>query len=190
MLRSLALLMLLAAPATAQDIRPQEATRLAAFDTHFGTAMRQAMAEGSRGDVDLLQEALSGLAIPALRTSLEGDWKCRTIKMGGLVGLTTYAPFNCRFTADGNGFIFEKLTGSQRTIGRVAIQDGQMIYVGVGYVADATPTPYADLPDGDWGDGEQQPQVAVVEQSDGDRARLMFPAPTVESLFDLLYLTR
>jgi hypothetical protein len=82
------------------------------------------------------------------------------------------------------------MTGSQRTVGRVAIKDGQMIYLGVGHVADVTPTAYADLPDGDWGDGEQQPQVALVEQSDGDRARMLFPAPVVESVFDLLYLTR
>lgn len=189
MLRAACLMIALATPAMA-EIRPQEATRLAAMDATLGAALRQAMAGGRRGDVDLLQEALEGLPYPALRTTLEGDWKCRTIKLGGLTDLTAYAPFDCRFTADGDGFIFEKLTGSQRTKGRVSLMDGQMIYLGVGYVAEAAPMDYDALPPGDFGDGEIQPQVAVVEQPDPDRARLMFPAPITESTFDLLYLTR
>ena len=180
----------LAGPAQAQEMRPQETVRLEQFDAALGQALKRAMALGRRGDIDLVQEALEGPAIPALRTSLSGDWTCRTIKMGGDVPLVAYAPFQCRFTPDGDGFIFEKLTGSQLTRGRVDLRDGQMVYLGVGYVADVDPMDYTDLPEGDFDSGERQPEVALVEQSDGDRARLLFPLPTRESVFDILHLTR
>lgn len=191
MLRPVALALLLAAaPAVAQDMRPQEAARLDGFDAAFGRAMREAFSLGARGDLDLVQEAMEGPAIPALRTSLEGDWSCRTIKLGGVSPLVAYAPFRCRFTADGDGFLFEKLTGSQLTRGRVSLQDGRMIYLGVGYVADVEPKDYADLPKADLGGGQWQADVGIVEQSDGDRARILFPLPELESTFDILYLTR
>ena len=49
---------------------------------------------------------------------------------------------------------------------------------------------YSDLPPEDFGDGIYQPQVGIVEQTSLNTARIMFPAPVNESLFDLLYLTR
>ena len=191
-MRSLLCALLLAAGAAQADtpIRPQEAARLAAFDAHFGAAMKEAMAGGARGAVDLLQEALEGAPYPAYQTTLDGDWSCRTLKLGGMGALVAYAPFDCRFTADGDGFVFEKLSGSQRTRGRVSLIDGQMVYLGVGVVADAAPQEYAALPAEFAGDGEVQPQVALVEQSGPDSARLLFPAPVTESRFDILYLTR
>lgn len=190
MIRALALI-LLAGSASAQDMRPQETDRLAGFDATFGAALRGALAEGRRGDIDLLQEALSGAALAPVQSQLAGDWRCRTIKMGGLLPLTVYAPFDCRFTPDGATFRFEKLSGSQRTSGTVFADDqGRLIYLGVGYVADADPVAYADLPDGIAGDGATQPQVGVVEQVSAGKARILFPAPVVESQFDILYLTR
>jgi hypothetical protein len=49
---------------------------------------------------------------------------------------------------------------------------------------------YGDLPPEDFGTGEIQPQVAIVEQTSPTTARMLFPAPINESLFDVLYLTR
>lgn len=190
MIRAVALI-LLAGAAQAEEMRPQEAERLAAFDTTFGEAVRGALAEGRRGDVDLLQEALSGPALAPVQSQLAGDWRCRTLKLGGLAPLTAYAPFDCRFTPEGAVFRFEKLSGSQRTSGTVFADDaGRLIYLGVGYVADAEPVAYADLPDGLAGDGIIQPQVGLVEQVSPTKARILFPAPVVESQFDILYLTR
>ena len=127
-MRWISLLAVLAAPAFAQDIRPQEADRLAGFEANLGPTLLSALAAGSRGDVDMLQEALSGTPLPPLQTALPGDWKCRTLKLGGLLPLTVYAQFDCRITPDGDGFLFEKLTGSQRSTGRIALRDGRMVY--------------------------------------------------------------
>ncbi len=190
MMRLFSLLALLALPASAQEIRPQEAARLAQFDAVAGVALRGALAGGSRGDIDLLQEAMAGEPLPPLQTALPGDWKCRTFKLGGGLPLVSYAAFDCRITPDGAQFIFEKLSGSQRTTGTIQIIDGRMIYLGVGTVNDAPARAYADLHPSFVGTGEVQPQVGLVEQSGPDTARIMFPLPVVESDFDVLWLTR
>jgi hypothetical protein len=191
MIRALAFALLCANPAAAQDaIRPQEQLRLDTYHDTAGRALLQALSGGSRGDVDWLQDAMQGQPLAPLGTTLSGDWECRTIKLGGNLALVIYAPFKCRFTTDGTGFIFEKLTGSQRTSGRVTLQDRTMIYLGVGYVTNGEQVAYTDLPPEDLGTGAVQPQVAIVEQTSPTTARMLFPAPVNESLFDVLYLTR
>ena len=183
-------LAVMSAPLQAQQIRPQEATRLAAFDEIAGRALLRAMALGARGDVDMLQEALSGAPLPPLETSLEGDWSCRTLKLGELVPLVVYAAFKCRISRDGAQFRLEKLTGSQRSTGTIQMRDGQMIYLGVGTVGDAPAVAYDSLAPDFEGDGEVQPQVGIVEQPSPNAARILFPAPVTESEFDILSLTR
>lgn len=191
MIRAVIAAALLASPAMAQDsMRAQERVRLDAYHDHAGRALLEAMSGGTLGNIDLLQEALDGVPLAPLATTLAGDWDCRTIKLGGITPLVVYAPFKCRFTPDGANFTFEKLTGSQRTIGQVTLQNRTMVYLGVGFVEDAEPVAYADLPTEDTGDGTIQPQVAVIEQVSPTSARMMFPAPVNESLFDVLYLTR
>ncbi|MEY1554340.1 DUF4893 domain-containing protein [Yoonia sp. R2331] len=191
MMRLISLLLAFAAlPAAAQDMRPQEAARLADLDATAGEALLGAFAAGRRGDIDLLQEALAGSPLPPLQTTLAGDWSCRTFKMGGLVSLVAYAKFDCRITPDGTRFTFEKLTGSQRTSGTIQIIDGRMIYLGVGTVNDAPQRAYDALHPAFIGNGEVQPQVGLVEQSGPDSARILFPSPVVESDFDVLWLTR
>lgn len=183
---------ILATPVVTDDrvMRGQEQVRLDAYHTTAGRAILRALSAGNLGDVDLLQEVLSGEPLPAFSTTLEGEWDCRTLKLGGDIPLVVYAPFECVFAPDGRAFTFEKTTGSQRTVGRVVLQDRVMIYLGVGYAAEAEPMAYADLPAADFGDGTYQPQVGLVEQTGPNTARIMFPAPVTESLFDVLYLTR
>jgi len=191
-IRALALAAMFAGAAAAQDapMRAQEQARLDGFHASAGKALLQALSGGTLGDIDLLQEAMSGVPLAPLATTLSGEWGCRTMKLGGSAPLTVYAQFKCAFTPNGAAFTFEKLTGSQRTLGRVAMQGRTMIYLGVGYVADQEPMTYADLPPEEAGDGLYQPQVGIVEQTGPNSARIMFPAPITESDFDVLYLTR
>ena len=190
-LLALATALCLATPALAQEpIRPQEADRLARYHQTAGDALLQAMAAGAPQDVAALASALAGTPLVAFDESLVGLWNCRTMKLGGLSALVVYTDFQCRIGLDASGAVFEKLSGSQRTSGRIGMRDGRAIYLGVGYVAGATAVPYADLPADFGGDGTLQPQVAVFERISASRARLLFPAPVVESNFDILELTR
>ena len=112
------------------------------------------------------------------------------MKLGGLTRLTVYTNFKCRMTLDITGIRFEKLTGSQRTSGRIEMRDGRAVYLGVGYVSSEAPQSYSELAPNFEGSGTITPDVAVFERVSDTRARLLFPAPVNESDFDILELTR
>ena len=181
---------LLAGAAVAQEIRPQEQARLDRFERLAGTALLEAMAEGSAGDVAALSTALAGVPQVAFDPSLNGEWKCRTMKLGGDPRLVVYSNFKCTMRLDNTGLTFEKLSGSQRTSGRIEMRDGRAVYLGVGYVSSEEPQNYTDLDPAFEGSGTITPDVAVFERVSAKRARLMFPAPVNESDFDILELTR
>lgn len=186
-----ALWALLAPAAGAQEMRAQEAARLERFERIAGTALLEALAGGSAGDIAALGAALSGQPLVAFDPSLQGEWRCRTMKLGGGgTALVVYSDFRCAMALDNTGVTFEKLSGSQRTFGRIEMREGRAVYLGVGHVAEEARRAYADL-DADFeGGGTLWPDVAVFERVSQTRARLMFPAPVNESDFDILELTR
>lgn len=181
---------LLASSANAQEIRPQEQARLDRFERLAGTALLEALAAGSSGDIAALGAALSGTPQVAFDPSLNGEWMCRTMKLGGDPRLVVYTNFKCRMRLDNTGVTFEKLTGSQRTSGRIEMREGRAVYLGVGYVSSEEPQSYGDLDPMFEGSGTITPDVALFERVSDKRARLMFPAPVNESDFDILELTR
>lgn len=182
--------LVVAGAASAQEIRPQEQARLDGFERTAGTALMEALAGGSAEDVSALTTALSGVPQVAFDPSLSGEWNCRTMKLGGMTRLTVYTDFKCRMALDNTGVAFEKLSGSQRTSGRIEMRDGRAVYLGVGYVAGEAPQNYANLAPDFTGSGTVTPDVAVFERVSETRARLLFPAPVNESDFDILELTR
>lgn len=185
-----ALCALIAQSAGAQEIRPQEQARLDRFERIAGQAVLEALAYGSAEDVGALTTALSGAPQIAFDASLQGDWRCRTMKLGGRARLVVYTDFDCRMTLDTTGVRFEKLTGSQRTSGRIEMREGRAVYLGVGFVASESPQDYGDLTPDFEGTGTVTPDVAIFERISETRARLMFPAPVNESDFDILELRR
>ena len=158
--------------------------RLARFDAITAEALTEARAGGSREDLQVLEAALSGSALPlAEGFDPTGDWKCRTIKVGGGLPLTVYGWFKCRISDDGAGWMLEKLSGSQRTRGMFyTLSANRLAYVGAGYVADEKPRNY--------GADAQSNQVAIAERRAENRIILMFPAPQYESKLDILVLER
>lgn len=158
--------------------------RLARFDATLTEALGEARAGGAAEDLKLLDEALAGKPL-ALAEGFDptGDWKCRTMKLGGTLPLTVYGWFKCRISDDGSGWMLEKLTGSQRTKGMFyTLSANRLAYAGAGFVADEKPRRY--------GDDARQNQVAIAERRAENRIILMFPAPQVESKLDVLVLER
>lgn len=181
---------LIATTATAQDIRPQEQARLDRYERLAGRALLEGLSRGTSADIAALNTALSGTPQVAFDPSLQGEWRCRTMKLGGSAALVVYTNFKCRMTLDNTGVTFEKLSGSQRTSGRIEMRGGRAVYLGVGYVSNEQPQSYSDLAPDFEGTGTITPDVAVFERISSTRARLMFPAPVNESDFDILELTR
>ena len=191
-MRTLLALTLLAAPAAAQEIRPADIPRFQAFDATTGTALRAAFAGASPADASLLARALSGQATGAI--AAEGDWSCRTLKLGGLLPLTVYPPFKCRITQTAPGvWAIEKLTGSQRLSGTIRERNDGAFYAGVGFVEGGPAATYDQLPPDDQTavePGQTHAQVGIFEQAGPNHARLLLPAPLFESELDILWLTR
>lgn len=191
MLRTLLAFALLAAPAAAQDIRPADIPRFQSLDAITGTALRAAFAGGSPRDTALLAQALAGQATGEI--AAEGDWSCRTLKLGGLLPLTVYPPFKCRITRTAPGvWALEKLTGSQRLSGTIRERDDGAFYAGVGFVEGGPAATYDQLPPEQVAvdPGQTHPQVGMFEQAGPNQARLLLPAPLFESELDILWLTR
>jgi hypothetical protein len=181
---------LAATTAIAQEIRPQEQARLDRYERLAGRALLDGLSRGSPADVAALNVALSGTPQVAFDPSLQGEWRCRTMKLGGSTALVVYTNFKCRMTLDNTGVTFEKLSGSQRTSGRIEMRGGRAVYLGVGYVSSEQSQSYGDLAPDFEGTGTITPDVAVFERISPTRARSMFPAPINESDFDILELTR
>jgi hypothetical protein len=171
-------------------LRAPDAARLDDVDAALGSALRYALALGAAADVDMLAAALAGA--PA-DMAPEGGWSCRMIRLGGDPALVVYAPFRCRIEAAAGGWRLVKETGSQRMDGLILRDDDQWVYRGVGFVAGGPATDYAGLPPMDQTPvepGQTVAQVGIFEQTAPGRARLLLPAPVLESGFDILALTR
>lgn len=165
-------------------LTPFDRDRLARFEATFGDAVAEATAGGSKEDVAILNAALAGAPLPlAEGFDPTGNWNCRTIKAGGMLPLVVYGWFKCRISDDGAGWMLEKLTGSQRTTGRVyTLSATRLAYLGAGHVQGEAPRAY--------GEDAKDNQVALVERRAKNRIILLFPAPQYESKLDVLVLER
>ena len=173
-------------------IRSEDRHRLDQLDAAYGAAMRQALAGGAAADVGKLVHALRGAAQSVSPEALAGDWSCRVIKAGGVTPLVVYDAFRCRITVTDGGVRFDKLGGSQRVRGAIYQDDKQLVLLGVGYIAGDTPPAYGDLPPEI--DTATTPQITaapgVIEMTSADAGRIIFPYPMLESVMDVLVLSR
>ena len=158
--------------------------RLDNFDAMRAKAIAEARAEGSPVDVATLDTVLAGDLLPLHAYKFDGNWRCRTIKLGGMEPkLVVYGWFKCRLHSDDAGLWLDKTTGSQRTRG-LFYDDGdtRMIYLGKLHYGYEQPGLYGADP--------ARNQIAYAFLVDKNRMRLEFPAPQYESLLDVMELER
>lgn len=157
--------------------------RLAAFDGAKQRALDEAGDADSQTALAAFRKAATAETFPFADFNLTGDWQCRTLKAGGLASLVVYGWFDCRVTDDGSGWRLEKLTGSQRTVGRFFMQsDTRLTYLGAFFVAgDAAP---------EYGAGVDSDQVGYAVRTGPESWQIEFPLPRYESTFDILEFRR
>jgi hypothetical protein len=180
--------------ATTQATPPTEGWQQAATDhdrqrlrdwrAAFAEALKQARAtngaevdrEGRLLDPDA---AIGGVPIP------DGDYSCRTIKIGaktaGMLNFIAYPAFRCRIEA-GKAQRFTKLTGSQRPVGLIYPADAlRQVFLGTMALGDETQAyQYGRDPDRDL--------AGWVERIGDRRWRILFPYPHYESTLDVIEL--
>ena len=164
-------------------LTPEDKARLASFDKTRAEALQEGL-KGKTADVDVLTKALEGEKLP-LATGYDptGNWKCRTIKVGGTLPLTPYNWFKCRISEDSLGWKVEKISGSQRFTGYLYTQsDTELVFVGAGHVNDDPARKYGDDP--------KENQVAIVSRLGKQKLVFEFPAPYYESKLDIILMER
>lgn len=158
--------------------------RLAAYSTTRAEAIAEAKAGGSAADAAVLDK-IFGKSHLTFRNGFDptGKWKCRTIKLGGMLPLTIYDWFDCRISDDGAGWYLVKTSGSQRTSGRF-YDDGnnRLVYLGALHYSREKPI--------DYGKDAERDQVAYVFRTGPQELLMEFPAPKFESKLDILELKR
>ena len=193
-----AILSLLAfcAPAFAgwqEHASPFDAQRLAKLDESRTKGLDEASA-ASAADLAIIDSVLHAQAVDASAAALQGNWRCRTIKLGGMTPDVIYGWFRCRVSLKDGEPYFEKLSGSQRTSGFLYPEGGGFVYLGASYVAGHGPSekPHAYPGNGAGAGAEATPddQIGLLSLLSDGRARLELPCPVQESTFDVIELKR
>lgn len=114
----------------------------------------------------------------------DGDYRCRTIKIGGksegMLDYVAYPVFNCRIRREQGLMSFAKMSGSQRPIGHLLADPGnRMIFLGTLQLGDETRAL-------EYGRDQERDMAGIFERIGEDRWRLVFPSPHFESMTDVL----
>lgn len=113
----------------------------------------------------------------------EGDYHCRTIKLGGITPLVVYQFFDCNIArAEDGGYVISKPTGSQRFEGTLTPSGDGYFYRGALYYSYESPIAY----DGN----SERDQVGCLYRVSADGASfvLELPSPQFESFHDVIVL--
>jgi len=113
----------------------------------------------------------------------EGDYRCRTVKLGGISPLVVYPFFDCAIeAAEDGGYRIEKTSGSQRFSGHLAPSGDGYFYRGALNYADEGPVAY----DG----ASERDQVGCLYRvsAQGQSYVLELPSPHLESHHDVIVL--
>jgi hypothetical protein len=168
------------ATGTAADaLSPADRERLARFDTVREETLAAVRAEAPPADLATLDAVLAPAPQPILGVDLRGDYRCRTIKLGGAPALIVYGWFSCRIDEDDLGYRLVKRTGSQRLSGHfIDTAEDRLTYWGALHYAAEAPRAYGADPARD--------QVGYLFRVGDGHYRLELPLPQLESRFDIL----
>lgn len=160
------------------EITQPDRERMSQFDSSRVRALGEALLSTNANDRAILS-ALFTPAVEAIETMPDGDYRCRTVKLGGLLPLTPYGYFACRVSEEGTRI--EKTSGSQRFTGTLTPTPGALFYHGALHYNDDPALAYGDDPD--------MNQVGCVYKIEYlDIYRLELPHPLYESSHDVIEL--
>ena len=180
---------LLATPAFAgwQDVATQaDQKRLSLLEESKSRGLQQAQG-GS--DMGVIHEVLDPQGGPA--EDMQGTWRCRLIKLGGMTPSRVYSWFTCRISDRGGHLFFNKVSGSTRTSGYLyPAQDGKYVYLGAEYMS--TEPMHAYSGSGASFGAAQTPddEIGLLSGIGSGHARIELPYPVQESAFDVIELRR
>jgi hypothetical protein len=152
--------------------------------------MAEAEAGAFAGDLAIIRSVMGPEGEDVGAGAIKGNWRCRTIKLGGITPATVYSWFNCRIRDTQNGLYFEKYTGSQRLYGYVDKYHRGWLVLASMAVGNDKPRPYSGGNRGAGASTTHQDAVGVLTRIGPDWLRIEFPYPFYESRFDVMELRR
>ncbi|HXG99585.1 MAG TPA: DUF4893 domain-containing protein [Sphingomicrobium sp.] len=113
------------------------------------------------------------------------NYRCRTIKLGGNMGIVAYGWFRCRVTlSPGGDLALTKVTGSQRPSGKLYPLNGrQLVFLGTVALGGERSGPA-------YGKVGERDLIGKFERIGGTRYRLVMPKPAFESDLDIFEVVR
>jgi len=178
-----------AAPARTGDWRTiatnSDAKRLREWRDSFAKGLAKARAAGHSAEIAREGRLLDpDAAIPGALPN--GRYRCRIIKLGarrdGLLDYIAYPGFTCRVRPKGDVQGFAKLGGSQRQVGLILPVDAlRQVFLGTLVLGDETRAMR-------YGHDPERDVAGWVESIEPNRWRIILPAPSFESLTDVVEL--
>ena len=165
-----------------------DANRLAKLDE----ARAKGLSEAQAGrDIGLIHAVLDAEAKPASARALEGDWQCRTIKLGGMSADIVYSWFRCRIGQHGDRLYFSKLNGTQRLNGILFPHEaGGFVLLGALSAKGEPPHRYSGNGPTAGASATPDDAIGLLQATGRSSARIEFPYPVQESTFDIIELRR
>lgn len=165
--------------------------RLAQLQQSRAEAMQQAERGAPPHDLAILHAVLDPAPKPVSVRALLGNWRCRTLKLGGITPDVIYDWFRCRISMKGGGPYLEKLTGSQFTNGYLyPFAGGSFIYLGASSVIGEPRHSYPGNGASAGAKATPDDQIGLLTAISPRHLRLEMPYPVQESTMDVLELKR
>jgi hypothetical protein len=161
--------------------------RLSRIDEARNKALSQAR---GGGDMAAIESAMRPHPVRASDSELVGNWRCRTLKLGGVTPSRVYDWFRCRIRRAHGGLYLEKLTGSQYTNGYLYPDRGGFVYLGGSSVIGEPRHQYSGSGVEAGAPGTPDDQIGMFYYLGRGHARLEMPYPLLESTMDVLELRR
>ncbi|HEY2033489.1 MAG TPA: DUF4893 domain-containing protein [Rhizomicrobium sp.] len=180
---------LLATPALAgwQDVAtPADQKRLSLLEESKSRGLQQAQGGSDMGVIHAVLDPQGGPA-----EGVEGAWRCRLIKLGGMTPSRVYSWFTCRISDRRGHLYFQKLNGTTRTAGYLYPEhDGKYVYLGAEYMSSEPVHAYSGSGASYGAVQTPDDEIGLLSGIGSGHARIELPYPVQESAFDVIELRR
>ena len=173
---------------TASQFDQQRLARLAEARTK---ALDQAEHGAPAADLATIRAVMSPQAQSTNVEALLGNWRCRTLKLGGVTPDVIYSWFRCRIALRNGHPYLQKLTGSQYTNGYLYPNgDGSFVYLGASSVVGEPRHAYSGNGATAGSPVTPDDQIGLLSMIGPGHLRMEMPYPLLESTMDVLELKR
>jgi hypothetical protein len=142
-------------------------------------------------DAALIHAVLDPAPVSVSEGALSGNWRCRTIKLGGMTHDVVYSWFRCRIGERGGALHFEKVSGTQRLNGTLyANESGGYVLLGALSAKAERGHSYSGNSPSAGAEATPDDAIGMLVATGASSARIEFPYPVQESVFDVIEMKR